>query len=190
MDLLSCCVGGRRRQERREQEKRHARIVAIYAQAQAQAENEEAGSHGTTLQAAPPAYHEVVYDVDTGATVVVDTKETQSIDHARSEPPSRPASPQTSIFSVPSTRLTDITSSRIEGTNTGANTYRGDSPRSSLAFDSAPPSYHDGRSLRERSPSPSPSRRETSTTTSTHPVTNLGWLNMFSSGLYGEKESQ
>ena len=86
---------------------------------------------------------------------------------------SRPSSPQTSIYSVPSTRLTDITSAHTGATVTAAHTYRGDSPRSSMVFDSAPPSYYDGRSIRERSRSRSRSRVPED---NQHPVLSSDWF--------------
>lgn len=151
MSLFSCCVSARKQQqEKSDREARHARIIDIYTQAQRQAQtNTQTQTH---TQAAPPSYEEVIYDGMSGITLIVDDK--PATDELRAPIP-RPTSPQTSIYSVPSTRLTDITSAHTGGTVV-EEAERIDSPRSSLVFDSAPPSYWDGRSMRERSRSRSP----------------------------------
>ena len=154
MGLFSCCFGSRKT-EHKEADARHARIVEIYRQAEIESQQ--------PTQTAPPAYQDVVYDTLSGTTILVDEKWTQAVAqpqaqtqtaHTAQTPITRPSSPQTSIYSVPSTRLTDITSTCTGGAATVAPTYQGDSPRSSMVFDSAPPSYYDGRSIRERSRSP------------------------------------
>ena len=66
---------------------------------------------------------------------------------------SPPPSPYSSVVSIPSTRVTALTSSYAGGT----------SARNSQQYESSPPSYHSGRS---RSPSPPTSRD------SQHPVMN------------------
>lgn len=174
MGLFSCCFGSRKT-EHNDADARHARIVEIYRQA-------EVESH-QAAQAPPPAYQEVVHDILSGTTIVIDEKSSQVVaqpqPQTQAEPAvpstiSRPSSPHTSIYSVPSTRLTDITSTYTGGTATVVLTHQGDSPRSSMAFDSAPPSYYDGRSSRERSRSPV--RTRDMEDEPHHPVMDNGWL--------------
>ncbi|KAK5943515.1 hypothetical protein PMZ80_004523 [Knufia obscura] len=169
MGLFTCCINDRK-QGKSEAEARHARIVEIYRQA-------ETGSALPT-QSPPPSYNEVVFDSLSGTTIIADEKSSQPPSHSAVQPPyarppiSRPSSPRTSIYSVPSTRLTDITSAHTGGTIVACHTHQGDSPRSSLAFDSAPPSYYDGRSMRERSRSPNDQRPSDERQ---HPVMAEGW---------------
>ena len=151
MRLLTCCIGDRR-QEKIEAETRHARIVEIYRSA-----TNVVGE--TPTQSPPPSYNEVVYDSLSGTTVVLDEKtaqaqsplQTQAQQNHNGTAMSRPSSARTSVCSIPSTRLTDITSAHTGGTIVAYQTHLVDSPRSSLVFDSAPPSYYDGRSIRESS---------------------------------------
>ena len=170
MGLFSCCFESRKTTEKSEADTRHARIVEIYRQAEVESQQ--------ITQAPPPAYQDIVYDTFTGTTIVVNEKSSQNPAQPQPEPTaqnpiSRPASPQTSIYSVPSTRLTDITSA-YTGTTAVALTHQGDSPRSSMVFDSAPPSYYDGRSIRERSRSPAHNRGAEAE--SQHPVMADEWL--------------
>ena len=192
MGLFSCCIGDRKpTKSEADAEARHARIVEIYQQAKAETQ--------TPVQLPPPSYNEVIYDAFTGTTtVIVDEKvqpalqqDPQSEDHhfRPRTAISRPGSPQTSIYSVPSTRLTDITSAHTGQTVRVVSTHQGDSPRSSLVFDSAPPSYYDGRSIRERSRSPNATRlsdeqqrRETQ-----HPVMTDNWLELLLAGARHEE---
>lgn len=163
MGLFTCCISERKHgKEKNDAEARHARLIEIYRQA------ETASQHPT--QPPPPSYHEVVYDSLSGSTIIVDEKSTQP--HP-SPSISRPSSPRTSIYSIPSTRLTDITSAHTGGTIVACQTNPGDSPRSSLVFDSAPPSYYDGRSMRERSRSPNSQRQPDA---QQHPVMAEDWL--------------
>jgi len=167
MELFTCCFSGRQ-QEKNEKEARHARLLEIYQQAGAETET------GVPTQSPPPSYSEVVYDSLSGTTIVIDEKPAQpQAQHQPRESISRPSSPQTSIYSVPSTRITDITSAHTGNTIVACHTHQGDSPRSSLVFDSAPPSYYDGRSMRERSRSPNAQRGSEERT---HPVMAEGWL--------------
>ena len=174
MGLFSCCLGSRKTVQG-DADARHARIIEIYRQA-------EVESHQIT-QAPPPAYKDIVVcDSHAGTTIVSDEKwspvvaqpqpQAQMIALAQT-PISRPSSPQTSIYSVPSTRLTDITSTYTGATATVALTHQGDSPRSSMVFDSAPPSYYDGRSIRDRSRSPV---RASAVEGDMHPVMANEWL--------------
>ncbi|KAK5076248.1 hypothetical protein LTS08_006874 [Lithohypha guttulata] len=170
MGLFSCCISDRK-QTKTEAEARHARVAEIYQQAQ--------NNTQTPTQAPPPSYNEAVCDVFLGTTTIVEEKprqlipEPQSQVHQENACTARPASPRTSIYSVPSTRLTDITSMHTGAT--AVPTHRGDSPRSSLAFDSAPPSYYDDRSMRERSRSPDYERGPQGEQ-EPHPVMADNWL--------------
>lgn len=174
MGLFSCCFGSRKT-EHNDADARHARIVEIYRQAEVESQQ--------ATQTAPPAYQDIAYDTLSGTTIVIDEKWSEVVtqpqmqtqaEHTAQNTISRPASPQTSIYSVPSTRLTDITSTYTGATATVVLTHQGDSPRSSMVFDSAPPSYYDGRSIRERSRSPVRTRDEG--IDSQHPVLENGWL--------------
>lgn len=177
MGLFSCCFGSRKT-EHKDADARHARIIEIYRQAEVESQQ--------TAQTPPPAYRDIAYDTLSGTTIVVDEKWSQVVaqpqpqtqaESTERDPISRPSSPQTSIYSVPSTRLTDITSVYTGGTATIVLTHQGDSPRSSMAFDSAPPSYYDGRSIRERSRSPVHTRNGEDGPH--HPVMETGWLDRF-----------
>lgn len=168
MGLFSCCTGDRK-QEKNEVENRQARIVEIYRQTETVSE--------MPTRPPPPSYNEVVCDNLSGATMIIDEKpaQTQAQPLAHTYPRtsiSRPSSPRTSICSIPSTRLTDLTSAHTGGTIVPSHTQQGDSARSSLVFDSAPPSYYDGRSTRERSTS-SNSQRQLG---ERHPVMAEDWL--------------
>jgi len=166
MELFTCCFGVRN-SEKIEKEARHARLIEIYRQAGTETEE------GVPTQLPPPSYSEVVYDSLSGTTIVIDEKPPQPQSQRQQQDSiSRPSSPQTSIYSVPSTRLTDITSAHTGHTIVACHTHQGDSPRSSLVFDSAPPSYYDGRSMRERSRSPNGQRGSEERT---HPVMAEGW---------------
>lgn len=174
MGIFSCCISDRKSRTG-EDEARHARIIEIYQQAEAEIR--------PTTQNPPPAYYEVVCDHLSGTTIFVEEKpeqppivtqpprDTQLLQPR--DPISRPQSPRTSIYSVPSTRLTDITAANTGTTITAVPTHQGDSPRSSLVFDSPPPSYYDGRSMRERSRSPSGQRHSDE---HQHPVMGDHWL--------------
>jgi len=169
MGLFSCCTGDRKR-EKIETEARHARIVDIYRQAETVSQK--------PTQSPPPSYNEVVHDSLSGTTIIIDEKPAQpqaqplaQQAHTRTSI-SRPSSPRTSIYSIPSTRMTDITSAHTGSTIVPSYTHQGGSPRSSLVFDSAPPSYYDGRSIRERSTSPDSQRQSDDR----HPVMAEDWL--------------
>lgn len=153
MGLFSCCLNDKQ-QTQHDPEARHARIVSVYAQ--------NADDLRSSTRAPPPAYSDIIRGEELPTTVTLLEKEPcQPPIHPI--PPIPPApqqmspvlSPCTSIYSVPSTRLTDITSAHTGVTSvTVGYQQTGESLRSSLVFDSAPPSYYDGRSMRERSPSP------------------------------------
>lgn len=179
MGIFSCCYGDRKT-DQNEKDRRHARIVEIYRQAQ----DESSPSNRSSTQAPPPAYHEVIYDSCTGTTLILDRKEALPTSTTDADPIPRPVSPQTSIYSVPSTRLTDLTSIYTGHVN---HTHRNDSPRSSLAFESAPPSYYDGRSLRARSPSLD-GRRSVDDHTDTHPVMSVDWLQVLQRNVHREHD--
>ena len=188
MGLFSCCIGDRKpTKSEADAEARHARIVEIYQQAKAETQ--------TPVQQPPPSYNEVVYDALTGTTtVIVDEKvqpvlqqglQSEAQDFGPRTSISRPGSPQTSVYSVPSTRLTDIASAHTGQTVRVVSTHHGDSPRSSLVFDSAPPSYYDGRSMRERSRSPNATRLsdERQRREEQHPVMTDNWLELLLAGV-------
>lgn len=163
MGLFSCCTKDTK-SVALDAEARHARLVQIYQTAKAETQ--------TSLQA-PPAYNEVVVDVP---TIRIDEKPIEP-----EQPQSPASSPRTSVISVPSTRLTDITSEYTDRASVRLGNRGGlDSQRSSLAFDSAPPSYYDGRSdasIRTRSRSPHNLRFAEENLLQQHPVMNPDWLN-------------
>lgn len=166
MGFLSCCTNDKK-QAHNDTEARHARIVQIYTQAADDAQ------HPTSTP--PPSYYEIAGDCMTHGMATIIEKEqypppTELVPQERLSVPS----PRTSICSVPSTRLTDVTSAHTGATNiTIARPQNDESMRSSVVFDSAPPSYYDGRSIRERSRSPDNQRHSER---AQHPVTTEDWL--------------
>lgn len=167
MGIFSCCIGDKK-QIRNESEARHARIVEIYAQATYESQE--------STRTPPPSYDQVVHENESPAMRTITEKEPyQPPAQMRLQHTSPTPSRRTSICSVPSTRLTDITSAHTGGTSVTVGRPRNDgSMRSSLVFDSAPPSYYDDRSIRERSRSPDGQRR--SEEYQQHPVTTEDWL--------------
>lgn len=139
MGFFSCCTSNSQSAEQ-DAEARHARIIQIYQTAKAE-----------TQQAvqAPPAYNEVVET----PTICIEEKPAQ-LEQSRSIA----SSPRTSVISVPSTRLTDFMSAYTEraGGLLPDQSVIG-SVRSSLAFETPPPSYYNtssNASTRSRSRSP------------------------------------
>lgn len=166
MGFFSCCMSDRK-QSHNESEVRRARIVEIYTQAAYDAQ--------APTSTPPPSYNETIRESNVHGVPTITEKEPYQ-PPAGTLPPqsSPPPSPRTSICSVPSTRLTDLTSVPTGATGVIAGNPRNDeSLRSSLVFDSAPPSYYDGRSIRERSRSPDGQRRLEE---QHHPVTTEDWL--------------
>lgn len=164
MGLFSCCMNDKR-SARYDTETRQARIVQVY-----QGAADELYT-SPRIQAPPPAYNEAVSRDDlSGPTIYLDEKAPQTIE--RRLPRSASSSPRTSIISVPSTRLTDLTSARTGETSITLVNQQPQSQRSSLVFESAPPSYYDGRSER----STSPHSQIISNTTPSHPVMSEDWL--------------
>lgn len=166
MGLFSCCTNDKK-QAYHDSEARHARIVQIYTQAVYDAQ--------TPTATPPPSYNEVAGEAMThGVPIIVEKEPHQTPPQVVPSPETPVPSPRTSICSVPSTRLTDITSAHTGATSaTLVNPQNDESMRSSLVFDSAPPSYYDGRSIRERSRSPDSQRHLGATQ---HPVTTEDWL--------------
>lgn len=140
----------------------------------------------TAYFAPPPTYTEAVPNGQPGYPV--DDKEAYEYDQRHPRDPnrtplahSRSSSPQTSIISVPSTRLTDLTVSytgHTHQTDTTGPTFPppvlsdrdGEmSSRSSLSFESPPPSYWSPSSR-------TPDRRESAEDMRQHPVLTTGWL--------------
>lgn len=154
-----------RRHAQQDAETRQARIVQIY-----QGAADEIYTT-TPSQAPPPAYNEVVLsNVQPPPAAYIDEKPALSAE--RRQLHSAFSSPRTSVISVPSTRLTDITSAHTGGTSITLVNRQPESQRSSLVFDSAPPSYYDGRSER----STSPHSQRVSDEVLRHPVMSAGWL--------------
>jgi len=123
------------------------------------------------IQAPPPAYVEAVArDNLSGPTIYVDEK--APLPTERRLPRSASSSPRTSVISVPSTRLTELTSARTGGTSIILVNQQPESQRSSLVFESAPPSYYDDRSER----STSPHSHIVSNPMLSHPVMGGDWL--------------
>ncbi|ETI29263.1 hypothetical protein G647_01716 [Cladophialophora carrionii CBS 160.54] len=178
--ISSLCCSSSDRPSKLEAETRHARIIAVTNYTSASSTRHLPQRWDYPLEENPPAYEDTVQQ----SLLVADEKQPigfQLTVEAGNGTPPPPASPRSSVISIPSTRLTDLTAAQT------GETVR-TSWRESLALDrtstsgSLPPySYYARRSSSPASTGVVVGERERDAVWQ-HPVMASNWLEVLSQG--------
>lgn len=165
--LFSCCLGSSEN-KKTEAEARHARIMNMYT-----SDNNPPAS---PIMQPPPCYADIAHDrpyippSEKSGPASLEEPQPQYPQQAR-----RSSISGSSVVSIPSTRLSDLTS-MYTGRTRRIRNQDGDeqSERNGSDAESAPPSYYAG-SERSLTPIPEPTAPQPAMVAAQHPVMEDGW---------------